>query len=216
MKKIRSLRRKLADFITFPIRACLLFGGDRWGLTSRASERYDYVAREVRGHCLDVGCGRHNRFINEFLGGNGVGIDVYSYEGLDERQVLDDITRFPFPDGTFDTVTFIACINHVPASLRDIELAEAYRVLKRPGNVIVTMGNPLGEILSHLLVHWHDKLFATRYDLDMERGMGAEEALYLTDAEICERLKRAGFEQIRKKYFWTQWVLNHLFIGNKV
>ena len=216
MKKTRSLSRKLADFITLPIRVCLLFGGDRWGLTSRASERYDYVACEVRGHCLDVGCGRHNRFINEFLGGNGIGIDVYSYEGLDERQVLDDITRFPFPDGAFDTVTFIACINHVPASLRDIELAEAYRVLKKPGNVIVTMGNPLGEILSHLLVHWHDKLFSTRYDLDAERGMGAEEALYLTDAEIRERLKRAGFEQVQKKYFWTQWALNHMFIGSKV
>ncbi len=69
--------QKLKDFVSFPVRAVTLFHDDRWGLSSLATERFDYVRREVQGYCLDVGCGRHNRFVTEHLGGNGVGIDVF-------------------------------------------------------------------------------------------------------------------------------------------
>ena len=57
----RSLLRRLADFLTFPLRAMTLFEKDKWGLSSLASDRFRYVAREVRGYCLDVGCGRRVR-----------------------------------------------------------------------------------------------------------------------------------------------------------
>jgi len=79
----------------------------------------------VQGYCLDVGCGKHNRFINEFVGGNGKGIDVYRYEGLTDEQLVEDIPHFPFEDETFDMVCFIVNINHAPKSLRDIELGDA-------------------------------------------------------------------------------------------
>jgi hypothetical protein len=39
-------------------------------MSALSSERFDYVAREVRGYCLDVGCGKHERFVQEFLKGN--------------------------------------------------------------------------------------------------------------------------------------------------
>jgi hypothetical protein len=51
--------------------------------------------------------------------------------------------------------------------------------------------------------------------MDTERGMGEEEEYYLTDAEIRGRLLRAGFTKIQKKFFATQWFLNHLFVGWK-
>ncbi len=69
--KRRKKIQKIKDFLTFPIRAFTLFINDKWGLLSLASERFDYVANEVIGYCLDVDCGRNNRFINEFLAGNG-------------------------------------------------------------------------------------------------------------------------------------------------
>jgi ubiquinone/menaquinone biosynthesis C-methylase UbiE len=47
--------------------------------------------------------------------------DVYPYEGLTEENLVEDITRFPFDDASFDSVTFIASISHVPEPLRDIE-----------------------------------------------------------------------------------------------
>ncbi len=209
----RTAAQRMKDCLTFPLRALTLFHDDRWGLSSLASERFDYVSREVTGYCLDVGCGRHNRFIREYLDANGHGIDVYAYEGLSDENVVEDISQFPFKDGTFRSVTFIANLNHVPRSLRDIELAEAWRCLTPGGNIIVTMGNPVAEILVHKVVALHDRLFGTEHDIDSERGMDEEEQYYLTDSEIIERLKRRGFADIEKKYFWTQWGLNHLFVG---
>jgi ubiquinone/menaquinone biosynthesis C-methylase UbiE len=213
--KQRSAGQRALDFLTFPIRAVTLFHRDKWGLSSLASERFDYVAREVRGYCLDVGCGRGNRFVAEYLDGNGRGIDVFAYEGLEAENVVSDLSRFPFPDGAFESVTFIANINHVPEPSRDVELGEAYRVLRPEGNVIVTMGNPLAEIAVHKVVHLYDHLLKTNYDMDSERGMHEDEDFYLTDAEITGRLLKAGFRSIRKKYFRSQWGLNHLFVGWK-
>ena len=153
--------------------------------------------------------------LERWCGGNGAGVDVFPYAGLEAGQLLADPTRFPFADGSFETVTFIANLNHVPESLRDAELAEAHRCLAPRGRIVVTMGNPLAEILVHRLVALYDRVFGTRLDVDSERGMDEEEAFYLLDGEIVARLTRAGFREIRKKRFWTQWGLNHLLTGTK-
>jgi SAM-dependent methyltransferase len=211
----RGKSQRVLDFFTFPLRALTLFHDDRWGLSSLASERFDYVAGEVEGYCLDVGCGRHNRFVTEYLNGNGRGIDLFPYEGLTAENLVEDLTHLPFPDETFDGVTFIANINHCPRSKRDIELKEAFRVLKTGGRIVVTMGNPVAELLVHKLVWTYDRIFKSNLDMDTERGMDEEEEYYLTDSEIRGRLRLAGFVNCRKKYFATQWALNHLFIAER-
>jgi SAM-dependent methyltransferase len=211
----RSRLRKLVDFVTFPLRALTVFHSDKWGLSSLTSERFDYAAREVIGRCLDVGCGYHNRFVTRWLGGHGKGVDVFRYEGLSDENIVEDIRRFPFPDASFDTVTFIANLNHVPRSDRDVELSEAYRCLRHGGNIIVTMGNPVAEVAVHRVVAFYDLLLGTKVDMDGERGMGQEEEYYLKDTEIIQRLGRAGFSRLKKKYFITQWGLNHLWVGWK-
>jgi len=173
------------------------------------------VAGVTEERCLDIGCGRYNRFVKTFKKKKGVGIDVYPYEGLSEEEVVEDLASFPFPDGSFDSVTFIANLNHVPAGDRDRELREAFRCLKDGGNIVITMGNPLAEIVIHWLARFSDRFLGTRVDLDGERGMDEEEDYYLTDREIINRLDQAGFTDTRKKYFITQWGLNHIFIGWK-
>lgn len=219
MNKNRNLIRKdiqkIKDFLTFPIRAVSLFEYDRWGLSSLASERFDYVVREVQGYCLDVGCGRYNRFINDYLNGDGVGIDVFPYEGLTDDQILIDMSHFPFDNESFYSVTFIANLNHIHPSLRDAELAEAFRCLRYNGNVIITMGNPLAEIIIHKVVKYYDWIFKTNHDMDSQRGMTEEEDYYVTSSEIYYRLKKIGFKDISRKSFLTQWNLNHLYIGWK-
>ncbi len=213
--KRRSVGQKILDFCLFPLRAVTLFHQDRWGLSCQASERFDYAAREVRGYCLDVGCGQHNRFLKEYCGNDGQGINVFAYEGLTADNIVPDLTHLPFADATFDSVTFIANLNHCPEPHRDAELRETWRVLKPGGNVIVTMGHPVAELLVHKLVWAYDKLFKTRCDMDTERGMHQDEDYYLLDGEILDRLGRAGFRDVRKKHFLTQWGLNHLFVGWK-
>ena len=147
--------------------------------------------------------------------GGGQGIDVYAYEGLTKEQIVEDMSHFPFADATFDTVTFIANLNHVPRESRDAELGEAFRCLRSGGNIVVTMGNPVAEILVHKLVWCYDRLLGTRLDVDSERGMLEGEEYYLLDTEIRARLAAAGFVNVRKKYFLAQWCLNHLLTGEK-
>jgi len=212
---MRTSFQKTKDLLTFPIRAFSIFHRDRWGLSSLATERFDYVSQAVRGYCLDVGCGRHNRFVKEFLKDNGKGIDLFAYEGLTDENLVTSLEKFPFPDKSFDSVTFIACINHVPEALRLKELKEAFRVLRPHGNVIVTMGNPLAELAVHQVVWFYDKLFGTDYDMDTERGMEEGEEYFLTDVTIRALLEGAGFTKIEKRWFLTQWGLNHLLIGWK-
>jgi SAM-dependent methyltransferase len=211
----RNTTQKIKDFITFPLRAFTLFHEDRWGLSSLASERFDYVAGQVIGHCLDVGCGYGNRFIKEYLNGNGKGIDLFPYEGLTEENVVPDLSHFPFLDEAFDSVTFIANINHAPEGQRDAELAEAWRVLKPGGNLILTMGLPVIELLVHRVVWFYDHFLGTRVDMDSERGMKEGEAYFLSEKEIRERLARAGFKHVIRKPFVTQWGVNHLYVGWK-
>ena len=143
---------------------------DRWGLSSLASERYDFVSREVIGYCLDVGCGKNNRFVVEYLRGNGIGIDIYPYEGLTEEHLVDDLSTFSFEDETFNSITFIANLSHIPKSQRDQEFSEAYRVLKPNGNIIATMGNPLAEILTHKVVWFYDRVFKTNFRYGLAKG----------------------------------------------
>jgi len=212
---MRSRRQKIKDFLTFPLRALILFHDDRWGLSSLASERFDYVASEVQGYCLDIGCGYSNRFVREYLGGHGVGIDVYPYAGLTEENLVPDLTHLPFADHSFDTVTFIANLNHAPESQRDAELAEAFRVLRPGGRIIVTMGLPWVEILVHKLVWFYDRFLGINVDMDSERGMQEGESYFLTEDEICLRLTRAGFQHIVRKPFWTQWGLNRMYLARK-
>jgi SAM-dependent methyltransferase len=212
----RSTIQKIIDFMTFPLRAIALHDGiDRWGLSSLATDRYDYVSRNVVGRCLDVGCGPYNRLVTNFLDGDGKGIDVYPYQGLTDENLVKDISHFPFDDASFSSVTFVANINHVPKSLRDTELAESLRVLKPGGNIVVTMGRPWVEFLVHRLVAFYDRTLGTALDIDSQRGMVEEEDYYLIPREITERLLRVGFRNIERRLFWTQWGLNQLFMGWK-
>jgi SAM-dependent methyltransferase len=211
----RSLTQVVIDLLTFPLRAFLLFEEDKWGFSSLRSERFDYVSREIRGYCLDVGCGRNNIFIKKNLKGNGNGIDIFPYDGLGKENLIDNISRFPFENETFDSISFIACINHIPEQFRDIELQEAFRCLKHGGNIIITLANPLAGILVHQVVRVYDLLLGTNHDMDNERGMDEGEQYYLKNQEVKDRLHRAGFESPHIKYFLSQWGFNHLFVAYK-
>jgi SAM-dependent methyltransferase len=205
MKHGRTHRQKAKDFATLTLRSLVLLYDDRWGLSSLASERYDYVAREVRGHCLDIGCGPANEFVTRYLEGNGAGVDLPLE--ADPREA-----RLPFEDETFETATLIANLNRMPGVARDAQLSEAYRCLKPGGNIVVTMGAPMAEMLANRVEKVHQTVAPTDVET-LEDAPGDEE--YLTNSEIVERLSRAGFDSFFKRYFVTQWGLNHLIVGWK-
>lgn len=199
MKK--SLWQEIKDFITAPLRLTVLPDdvATRLGLTSLEEERIRAVLPYIRGRLLDIGAGR-NRLVQRY--GNGIGVDVYDWGG--GALIVEDSSNLPFPDESFDTVTFLASLNHIP--YRKAVLKEAYRLLRPGGRVIVTMIDPLLGWIGHKLFWW--------YDRDQhERGIAPGEVWGLWPREVKELLTQAGFEVCLHKRF--VYGLNNLFVARK-
>ena len=168
------------------------------GLTSNKDIRTNIVLAAVRGRLLDVGCGL-NSLVERYRhrGGDGTGVDVYPWPGVD--LLVSNSAELPFPDQSFDTITLVACINHIPNRV-DV-LKEARRLLKPSGRVLLTNLTPG---LSRI---WHRWAF---WDADQhERGMAPGEVYGFTHRELLSLTEEAGFKFIRRYRF--SWGLNSLY-----
>lgn len=207
----RSKAGRFFDIVFFPIRA--LFMGPRGylGLSSLRDERMRAVAGFCHGKVLDIGCGPENLFISKFIGTeNGVGIDVYPYEGV--PCVVDDPTRLPFDSGAFDTVTLIAVGGHIPKEKRVAEFQEIARILKPGGYLVMTEGEPVTQWLVH--VWWHFWLgLQGKVDIDHERGMEEEEEYCMPRAELLSYLNTAPLHLIKRRGF--MWGLNNVYVAER-
>jgi len=196
----RGLWRGLWDLLGVPFRL-VLFPDDwneRLGWTSLEQSRIRAVLPEVRGRLLDVGAGR-NRLVRSY-GGEGIGVDVHDF-GFGAR-IIQDSRELPFPDRSFDTVTFAACLNHIP--YRGQALREAWRVLRPGGRVVATMiSRFLGE-LGHRL--WW-------YSEDKQRRVAEGETGGLDPREMRHLLAESGFGSIRRSTFCCG--LNSLYVAAK-
>ncbi len=161
------------------------------------------VLRHSKGRLLDIGCG-NNRLVNLYRnsGGEGVGVDVYPWD--DSHVLVDDSSDLPFTDLSFNTVTFVASINHIPNRLA--VLREIRRLLADDGHVILTNLNPfISEI-------WHKWAF---WDKDTKvRGMKEGEVWGFSDNDLTRLLNQAGFRVVARKRF--SWRINQIFICDKM
>jgi len=170
------------------------------GLVPIDDERVIMALRHTKGRLLDIGCGANN-FVRSY--GNGIGVDIAKWEGCD--QVIKDAAILPFDDNSFDTVSYLACLNHIPN--RNDAVKEAARVLSSDGRIIVTMITPkLGSF-----VHW------LRYKNDpdnQERHINNEnELLGMSHEQIKSILKEAGFTNIKHRRFVLG--LNNIYIAER-
>jgi SAM-dependent methyltransferase len=199
--KSKSTLQHLKDFAAAPLR--MLFLPDqvsqRLGLTSLEDERLTAVRPWITGALLDVGAGT-NRLVREY--GSGVGVDVHDFGG--DTLLVSDTRHLPFPDGSFDTVTFVACLNHIPE--RREALAESRRVLRDGGRIAVTMIDPILSAIGHR-IWW--------YSEDRHRGgMRPGEVYGLWPRTVRRLLEDAGFELIAERRFL--YGLNRLYVGRKL
>jgi len=196
MYKKRGFLRFLLDRLSFPVLIFLDYEtSKKIGLTPIDEERSYACLKYAIGRTLDVGCG-YGHFMDTY--GNGYGIDkVFTNNS---RFVLGDATKIPFKDKTFDTVTFIASLNHIVD--RDIALREAARILKDDGRILITMINPLIGFLAH-------KIIRKRCDSDqIRRRIGKKELLGLTESQIKTLVSCAGLKTVARKSI--------LLYGNKL
>lgn len=163
-------------------------------------KRIKIVLPYLEGSLLDIGCGT-NKLVRSYSG-KGIGTDVYQWGDVDV--IVEDTAKLPFDDKTFDTITIVATLNHIPN--RTQVLLEAKRVLKDSGKLIVTMIPPK---ISRV---WHG--IRKPCDADQsERGMKEGEVYGFTENELSELLSEAGFEITFKKKFMLG--INNLTIAKK-
>jgi SAM-dependent methyltransferase len=161
--------------------------------------RFEMTLACVRGRLLDVACGR-NELVRMY--GQGVGVDIYPWPGVDV--LIQDAQALPFADKTFDTVSFVACLNHIPHRLE--ALKEARRVLADDGVLLATM---IPDFVSRL---WH--LVNRPWDEDQtDRGMQEGEVYGLNFRQMTKLLDDAGFDLLEHRRFVLK--LNVLYICAK-
>ena len=165
--------------------------------------RFDLVLQHLKGNVLDIGCG-NNCLLKKYraVGGIGIGIDVYPWDGVD--LVVDDSSELDFPDGSFQTISFVACFNHIP--YREAVLREAYRLLSPDGRIVLTNLPP---VLSRI---WHAWNYFWSKD-QQERKIKEGEIWGFRRAELIGILRKKGFQL---KFFMPfSWKLNQLYIFEK-
>lgn len=172
--------KSLWDFVGIPFRLALFDKAwlPRFGWTTLEEERIDPVLPHVRGRLLDIGSGP-NRLVNTY--GDGVGVDVNDWGG--GTVVVQYSSKLPFDSASFDTVTLVACLNHIP--YRQAVLREARRLLRPGGRLIITIISPLLGNIGHA-IWW--------YSEDKKRGgMKQGEVEGMSTAEVRRLCEQAGF-----------------------
>jgi SAM-dependent methyltransferase len=193
----KSMAQALWDTVGLPLRLAILPQSalPRVGWTTLEEERLAAVWPHLKGRLLDVGAGTNA--LARFYG-DAIGVEVHDWGG--GAQIIENAARLPFPDASFDTVTFIACLNHIPN--RADALVEARRVLRPGGRVVMTMINPILGGVGHVI--WWDSE-------DKHRGgMGPGEVGGLWTREIVRMSEAAGLRLIRHDRF-VYW-MNHLYV----
>lgn len=201
------------DLAGAPLRMVLLpdSQSERLHLTSLRAERYAAVLPHLRGRILDIGAGdnalvRLYRQTQSRTGNDGaaadnsVGVDVVDWGGDTLKVASSD--SLPFESGSFDTVCFIACINHIPERIG--ALKEAHRVLKPGGQVVATMiGRLIGDV-GHA-IWW--------YSEDKHRDIAEGEVMGIDSAEMLRLFAQAGFGQVSIKRF--VYGMNYLYLATR-
>jgi len=192
----RSLARHAWDLCGIPFRLALF--PDAWnrrlGWSSLEEERLRAVLPHIRGRLLDIGAGTNS--LARMYGSGAIGVDVHDHGG--GALIVEDTRKLPFPDGSFDTVTFLACLNHIP--YRREALLEARRLLVPGGQVLLTMISRLVGWVGHK-IWW--------YSEEKHRPMDEAEEWGLDHREILTLVREAGFQVAHHATFVYR--MNHLY-----
>jgi SAM-dependent methyltransferase len=214
----KSMLQSVWDLAGAPLRMVLLpdSQSERLHLTSLRAERYTAVLPHLRGRILDIGAG-DNALVRLYrqtqlragkdvadkdlaAADDSVGVDVVDWGGDTLKITSSD--SLPFESGSFDTVCFVACINHIPERIG--ALKEAHRVLKPGGQVVATMiGRLIGDV-GHA-IWW--------YSEDKHRDIAEGEVMGIDSAEMLRLFSQAGFGQVSIKRF--VYGMNYLYLATR-
>ena len=192
---------KIINTVLLPMRlACSHEFINKLGLRSIRDERCDEVLKNCNGRLLDVGCG-NNQLVKKYGHNNSIGVDVFDFGG--NAVIVEDTSKLPFNDGEFETISFIASVNHIPN--REEVLTEAHRVLSTQGKVVMTMLTPIIGAIRHKMAWWDED--------QGERGLKEGEELGLSHSYIISLFESHGFKLVKRKRIIC--CLNNIYIFKK-
>jgi SAM-dependent methyltransferase len=120
---------------------------EHWWLRGRRSLFFDLLdhrlPRQGQLRTLDVGCGFGGMIRELERYGPAAGVDIFP-DAIEycRRRGIEDVREasayeLPWPDQSFDAVTFFDCIEHLDDDVA--ALRESHRVLRPGGHVVVTV-----------------------------------------------------------------------------
>jgi SAM-dependent methyltransferase len=210
LQPCKPIWQSVYDLVCAPLRMLALpdLTSEQMHLTSLRAERLGRVLPELRGRVLDIGAGdnmlvrlyqerAYNRGLSTADTDASIGADVTDW-GTD-CVLIKNSTELPFPDCSFDTICYVACINHIPE--RADALLEAKRLLRPGGRIVVTMiGRIIGKI-GHAL--WW-------YSEDKHREVDEHEEMGLDRVQMIALFSNAGYRLYSEKGF--AYNLNRLYV----
>ncbi|MGL5741499.1 MAG: class I SAM-dependent methyltransferase [Legionella sp.] len=206
----KTVLQSFYDLVGAPLRMVLLPDtvSEKLHLTSLRGERFRKVLPELSGRVLDIGAGdnllvhlyrKHAKKLNIALddANQSVGVDVMDWGS--DCTLIQNSAQLPFADHSFDTITYIACINHIPERLESLQ--EIRRLLRPDGKVIVTM---IGKVIGKI---WHALWW---YSEDKHRDVDEHEEMGMDESEIMDLFTKAGY--VLKKHERFLYGLNSMYI----
>lgn len=147
------------------------------------------------GSILDIGCGVYPAFLESMDRFKRFGIDRqrpgapewldFTVHDLDKAEVL------PFEDGSFDAVSALALIEHLPSGATERLMQEVRRVLKENGLLVITTP-----------AYWTDRILRILAVLNLVSRQEIEEHKNLfSERSLKALLSGAGFSDIRTGRF---------------
>lgn len=183
-----SYKQTVEDAVAFAGQGLDFFTRVKADVVGRIIDRYGPAAPRL----LDVGCG--HGFIHPLL--NKMGCKVVGVERAAEvlplaqnaNPAIDyfayDGRKLPFAGQSFDVLLTICVMHHVPPQQWPAFLAEAKRVLRPGGRIIIFEHNPLNPLTRYVV---------SRNEIDAD-------AVLLSHTRLSSLLKKSGFQGVRSRF----------------
>ncbi len=168
-----------------------------WNKKRRAIYNYLKMLDKRGVRLLDVGCNNGGQLAeySKLIEGELIGIDVKKFSEWDFLNydfIVGDARKLPFKDDVFDVVVATEVIEHFVEG--ELFLAEAYRVLKQDGVLILSTPNRLRFYMLHknLLAGLARKRFVSGFTDEHPREYSLN--------ELASILENTGFRIERAEY----------------